>query len=83
MKPKIIFHGAEAIILKDKKNIIKKRVKKSYRISELDERIRKLRTRSETRLLEKASEKIPVPKIIKSDEKSKKIIMKFIDGKKI
>ncbi len=83
MKPKIIFHGAEALIFKDKENIIKKRVKKSYRISELDERLRKLRTRRETRLLEKALEKIPVPKIIKSDEKSKKIIMEFIDGKKI
>ena len=80
---KIIFHGAEAIILKDKNNIIKKRVRKSYRIPELDERIRKLRTRHETRLLEKASEEIPVPRIIKSDEKSKKIIMEFIDGKKI
>ena len=83
MKSKIIFQGAEAIILKDKNNIIKERVKKSYRMYELDERIRKLRTRSETRLLEKASEKIPVPKIIKSDEKSKKITMEFIDGKKI
>ncbi|KKK79956.1 hypothetical protein LCGC14_2828290 [marine sediment metagenome] len=83
MKLKTIFHGAEAIILKDKNNVIKKRVRKSYRIPELDERIRKLRTRRETRLLEKASEEIPVPKIIKSDEKSKKIIMDFIDGKKI
>lgn len=82
-KQKIIFQGAEAIILKDENTIIKKRVKKSYRISELDEKIRKLRTRGETRLLKKASEKIPVPIIIKSDEKSKEIIMDFIDGKKI
>ena len=58
-------------------------MKKSYRISELDERLRKLRTRRETKLLEKALEKIPVPKIIESDEKSKEIIMEFIDGKKI
>ena len=83
MKPKILFQGAEAHIIKSNNFIIKDRVIKSYRISELDERLRKLRTRRETRLLEKALEKIPVPKIIKSDEKSKKIIMEFIDGKKI
>ena len=83
MKPKILFQGAEAHIIKSNNFIIKDRVIKSYRIPELDEKIRKLRTRCETRLLEKASEKIPVPKIIKSDEKSKKITMDFIDGKKI
>lgn len=80
---KILFHGAEAKIILKNKRIIKDRVKKSYRLPELDERIRKLRTRSETRLLKKASEKIPVPNVIKSDEKSKKIIMDFINGKKI
>ena len=83
MTDNIIFHGAEAIILKDKNTIIKKRVKKSYRIQELDERMRKLRTRNEAKLLEKASEKIPVPKVLDSDEKSKEIIMEFIDGKKL
>lgn len=82
-KENIIFHGAEAKIILKNKHIIKDRIPKKYRIPELDERIRKLRTRSETRLFEKASEKVPVPKIIKSDEKDKKIIMDFIDGKKI
>ncbi|MBL7059222.1 Kae1-associated serine/threonine protein kinase [Candidatus Pacearchaeota archaeon] len=83
MENQIIQQGAEAIILKEKNNIIKKRIKKSYRIKELDEKIRKLRTRSETKLLLKASEEILTPKVIKSDEKSKEIIMEFIDGKKL
>lgn len=84
MTQKILFNGAEAkIILLDKNKILKKRVKKSYRLPELDEKIRKLRTRSEAKLLEKASKEIPVPKIIKSDEKSKEILMEFVEGKKI
>jgi Kae1-associated kinase Bud32 len=83
MEAKTIFQGAEAIILLDKKEIIKKRIKKSYRIAELDERIRKLRTRSETKLLDKASKVIPVPKVKKTNEEDKEIIMDFIDGKKL
>lgn len=83
MKPKTIFQGAEALILLNKNIIIKKRVKKSYRISKLDEKIRKLRTRSETKLLEKASKIIPVPKIISINEKSKEILMELIKGKKL
>jgi Kae1-associated kinase Bud32 len=83
MVGKIIFQGAEALILLDKNKIIKKRVKKSYRIPELDEKIRKLRTRAETKLLEKASKKISVPKVLKSDEKTKEILMEFINGKKL
>jgi len=83
MESRIIQQGAEAIILKDKNNIIKKRIKKSYRIQELDEKIRKLRTRSETKLLKKASEIVSVPNISESDEKTKEIIMDFIEGKKL
>ena len=83
MKQKILFHGAEAIILLDKDKIIKKREKKSYRINELDDKIRRLRTRKETKLLEKASNLIPVPRIIKVDEKEKEIQMEFVKGKKL
>jgi len=83
MKSKILFNGAEALIILDKNEIIKKRLRKSYRLFELDEKIRKLRTRSETKLLKKASNIIPVPKIIKVDEKEKEILMEFVKGKKI
>ena len=54
MGQKIIQRGAEAEIILSGNQIIKNRIKKSYRIPELDEKIRKLRTRSEAKLLEKA-----------------------------
>ena len=79
---KIIQQGAEAII-KQGEFIIKERKEKSYRIPEIDEKIRKLRTRSEAKLLEKASEIIPVPKVIKIDEEKKEIHMEYIKGKKL
>lgn len=83
MNQKIIAQGAEAIILLNKDTITKKRIPKGYRIKELDEKIRKLRTRSETKLLEKASKIIPVPTLMTWDEKTKEISMEFIDGEKL
>ena len=82
-KLKIIQQGAEAVILLEKNKIIKKRKKKSYRIPEIDDRIRRQRTRSEAKLLTKASKLISIPKIIKVDQETKEIIMPFIDGKKL
>jgi len=83
MSEKILQRGAEAEIELIDGKIIKDRIKKSYRIPEIDEKIRKLRTRSEAKLLEKASKIVAVPKIISVDEKTKKITMEFIDGKKL
>jgi TP53 regulating kinase-like protein len=80
---KILQQGAEAIILKKKEDVIKRRVKKSYRISEIDEKIRRLRTRSEAKLLTKASKIISIPEIKDIDEKTKEIIMDYIDGEKL
>ena len=79
---KIIGHGAEAIII-EKDKVIKRRISKSYRLPQIDEQIRKLRTRAETKILEKAGKIISVPKVLKSNEKTKEIIMEFIDGKKL
>jgi TP53 regulating kinase-like protein len=83
VKQKILQRGAEAIILLDKEKVIKKRTKKSYRLKELDDKLRKQRTRSEARLLTKASNLISIPKIKKVDDKSKEIIMDFIQGQRI
>lgn len=79
---KILQRGAEAIIYLDGKKVIKDRIKKSYRNKELDERIRKQRTKSELKLLEKANKIIASPKPIFFPEKNK-IEMAFIDGKKL
>lgn len=80
---KILQQGAEALIILEGGKIIKRRTKKSYRIPELDEKIRKLRTRSEAKILEKASKIIFVPKIKKTDEEKREIILEFIDGEKL
>lgn len=78
----IIAQGAEAkIILKDN-IIIKKRIKKTYRISELDKKLRKRRTKSETKILIKASKIINAPKPLES-KKENQIKMPFIKGKKL
>lgn len=83
MSSQIIQQGAEAIIIKEGNEIIKRRIKKSYRIKELDDKIRKQRTRSESKLLEKASKIISIPKIIKTDDKKMEISMEFIKGQKL
>jgi len=80
---KIIQQGAEAKIILSNDFIIKDRIKKSYRIKELDDKIRKQRTKKETKLLLKASEIIDSP-IPKQNKKGKhQIKMPFIDGKKL
>lgn len=84
MKQQIIAQAAEAIIIREgNKKVIKRRIKKGYRIPELDEKLRKLRTRGEARLLEKASNLVSVPKVLKSDEKTKEIELEFIEGDKL
>jgi Kae1-associated kinase Bud32 len=79
----IIAQGAEAILIRDNNTLKKQRIPKSYRLPILDERLRKQRTKKESKLLEKASKLIPVPKLIKVDEKNKEIDMEFLDGKKL
>lgn len=85
----LIAEGAEAKIYKAANGeggffIIKERIVKEYRLKELDEKIRKQRTRREILILTKASKIISTPKISKSSsEIDYTIIMEFIDGLKI
>lgn len=83
MVQKIISQGAEAKILLNKKGnlIIKNRIPKSYRIKELDDSIRKRRTKSEIKLLIKASEIVNAP--IPNPSINFEISMPFIKGKKL
>lgn len=86
MKQKIIQSGAEANIIQEDTRIIKDRISKSYRLPEIDKKIRILRTRQETKLLEKASKIISAPKPeipARKDKNATKIIMPFIEGKKL
>lgn len=73
--------GAEALLIKDNGNIIKRRIVKGYRYPVLDENLRSRRTRSEGKILAKMHSLINVPKVLEVGEKNKQIIMEFIDGK--
>jgi len=79
---KILMQGAEAKIMLDGEFIIKDRVKKSYRLNEIDDKIRKSRTKKETKLLEKASKIINAPNPVPSKE-IYQIKMPYIHGKKL
>lgn len=76
---KIIKQGAEAILKLDKNKIIKERIQKNYRIKEIDEKLRKSRTRREASLLKKINF-LKVPKIFNVNERENLIEMEFIDG---
>ncbi len=78
---KQIAQGAEAIISLDKNKIIKNRVPKKYRHPILDEKIRRQRTKSEAKLLTKASEIINAPQIINQDKFT--IEMQHINGERL
>ena len=74
---KLIKQGAEAILYLQDEKLIKERIPKGYRIQELDDKIRKLRTRSEGRLLQRAEN---TPHVFLVDEDTCVIEMEFIDG---
>ncbi len=76
----LIKQGAEAKLWQDGDILIKERIKKNYRIDEIDSKLRKIRTRKEAKLLEKSYDLINVPKLHKVDEKSMTITMEFVHG---
>lgn len=84
----IIKRGAEAILYLDyfegRKVLVKERIKKPYRIEEIDIELRKERTRREVKLLTEARKiGVPTPQVFFVDEENAKIVMEFIDGKKV
>ena len=80
MRTKLIAQGAEAKLFLENGNFLKQRFPKTYRIKEIDERLRGSRTRREAKVLQKLGAiNFPAPKIINSDEKENLIIEK-IDG---
>ncbi len=79
---KIIKRGAEAILYLENEQLIKDRIKKSYRISEIDNPLRKDRTKKEAKLINEARRiGIQTPKIF--DIKEDKIVMEFVEGERL
>lgn len=84
----VLAQGAEAKIFlnKNKKEIIKQRIKKGYRIKELDNKIRRQRTKAEKKLLIKTSQVINSPIPFEKESRDKEdynIKMPYIQGKKL
>jgi len=81
---KIIKRGAEAILYLENNHLVKERIKKSYRLSQIDEKLRKFRTRKEAKLISRAKRcGVETPNIISVDENNFKINMDFIEGDRL
>jgi len=81
---KVIKRGAEAILYLESDGLVKERIKKSYRLSEIDQKLRKSRTRKEARLMLEAKRAgVDIPNIVSVDEDNFKITMDFIEGKRL
>lgn len=75
---RLLKKGAEASIYLDCSRIIKERTPKRYRLRELDQEIRKARTRKEAKLLQSSA--VNLPKVYSVSDKSAEIVMEYISG---
>ncbi|HIQ09932.1 MAG TPA: Kae1-associated serine/threonine protein kinase [Euryarchaeota archaeon] len=83
----LIRKGAEAELYlttyKGRPAVLKRRVPKRYRVRQLDEYIRKTRTRREARLLERARRAgVPTPSVYHVDEERTEIVMQYVEGER-
>ncbi|MCD7782002.1 MAG: bifunctional N(6)-L-threonylcarbamoyladenine synthase/serine/threonine protein kinase [Methanosphaera sp.] len=81
----IIDKGAEADIIDttwdSKRVVIKKRIKKNYRPTQLDDKIRSMRTKEEARLIHDCKKHdIRTPYIYMVDLENKQLILEYIDA---
>jgi TP53 regulating kinase-like protein len=76
--------GAEAVIFREGDKVIKERLSKGYRISEIDESLRKFRTRREAKILQRLEEiQFPAPHLQEFSDKRMSITMDFLPGEKL
>ena len=80
---KLLSQGAEAKIYLDKDIITKHRFEKTYRHPEIDKRLRKSRTKRESKVLQKLEDaKFPAPRLLDTDS-FETIRMQNVKGKKV
>ncbi len=80
----LIGHGAEAQIFKIDGRVVKKRPVKGYRHPIIDEKLRKLRTRKEAKILETLKKiDVPAPELISISDEEMQIDMSFLEGPKL
>jgi len=75
----IIASGAEAVIDRMDRVVVKHRLLKNYRLGEIDARLRRDRTRAEARIIS-AARRIGVPTPIIHDLNDFDIVMEYLDG---
>lgn len=85
---KVLYQGAESRIYLDaldsEEVIVKERIAKNYRIKQIDEELRKSRTRKEVKLLTEVRKLgVLTPKILQVDENKHRIIMEYIRGERL
>ena len=79
---KQISSGAEAIIYKDEELVHKVRIAKPYRVSQIDDVLRKARTKREAKILEKlAKSGFPTAAVVNANDNT--IIMSFVPGERL
>jgi tRNA A-37 threonylcarbamoyl transferase component Bud32 len=81
---KLLKLGAEARLTVNGNVLTKQRIKKGYRLKQIDEPLRSQRTVREANLMQRAKRaKVDVPNILKIDKKNCLIEMDLIKGKRI
>ncbi len=81
---KKIAQGAEAVIHSDGKQILKHRIKRTYRHPDIDVSLRKFRTRREAKVLEKLRDiGFPAPKLHRMSDEEMTIHMEHIKGEPV
>jgi Kae1-associated kinase Bud32 len=76
--------GAEATILMDGDSVIKDRVAKGYRLPEIDDKLRKFRTRREAKVLEKLQQiNFPAPRLMSMCDQAMQLRMEMVQGNKL
>jgi len=79
-----IAQGAEAVLYQDKQRILKERLSKGYRLPQIDQSLRKFRTRREAKVLRKLEElNFPAPQLHQFCDKRMSILMDFIPGEQL
>ena len=83
----LLYKGAEASIWKSEylemPTVVKQRIAKSYRIKEIDEKIRKARIKKEVLMLIESQKAVSTPKVLDVNLKEMTITMQFIEGSKV
>lgn len=74
----IVGRGAEALLYVEDGVLVKERIAKGYRHPEIDRQLRKLRTRSEGKLLQKLEGM--VPRVLEIDDVKMQIRMDYLQG---